>query len=246
MRFEGRLHHFNFLCMLNWKIGPNGGMMTTPLFPIPLCTITPGNYSGRYRILCHGLFLRHGVLLSWPIPWVWLKSTPKHNQTGQVLIAAWLLACVGILCKQRINQCFGLVPFACWWDTEIASLSLLIKNTSPDSKSWSDFLSPPNFPTSLLFFFSILLSLSLYPLRCYKSSQQSTPSASGLTWSGGFLLHLAKLLRWFSEDSQHSASKGKTENEQLTCCSHAAYCSLNALLFAWLRALFLWKQRLSV
>jgi hypothetical protein len=37
--------------MLNWKIGPNGGMVTTPLFPIPLCTITPGNYSGRYRIL---------------------------------------------------------------------------------------------------------------------------------------------------------------------------------------------------
>ena len=50
--FEGRLHHFKILCLLNWKIGPNGGMMTTPLFPIPLCTITPGNYIGRYRILC--------------------------------------------------------------------------------------------------------------------------------------------------------------------------------------------------
>jgi hypothetical protein len=45
--------------------------------------------------------------------------------------------------------------------TQIASHSLLIKNTSPDSKSWSDFLPPQNFPTSLLFFLSILLSLSI-------------------------------------------------------------------------------------
>jgi hypothetical protein len=60
---------------------------------------------------------------------------------------------------------------------ESNALSCSSNTTSPDSKFWSDFLSPPNFPTSLLFFLFILLSLSLYPLRCYKSFQQSTPSA---------------------------------------------------------------------
>jgi len=33
----------------------------------------------------------HGILISWPKPWVWLlKNTTQHNQTGQVSIAAWL------------------------------------------------------------------------------------------------------------------------------------------------------------
>jgi hypothetical protein len=37
-------------------------------------------------------------------------------------------------------------------------------------------------------------------------------------------------LRWFSEDLQYSASKGGTENEQVTYCSLAVYCSINATL----------------
>ena len=124
--FEGRLHHFNFLCMFSWKIGPNGGMMTTPLFPIPFARSRRGTTSAGTAFFANGLFLRHGVLLSWPIPWVWLKSTSKHIQTGRYQFAAWLLACVGVLCKQWASQCFGLAPFACWCTKEIILFSLLL------------------------------------------------------------------------------------------------------------------------
>jgi hypothetical protein len=53
-----------------------------------------------------------------------------------------------------------------------------------------------------------------------------------------FILHLAKLLRWFSEELQHSALKRESENEQVTCCPLAAHRSVNALLFAWFWPLF--------
>ena len=53
-------------------------------------------------------------------------------------------------------------------------------DTSPDSKSWSDFLSPPTFPTCFLFFLSKLLSLSL-SLRCYNSSREIS-SIGSLKW----------------------------------------------------------------
>jgi hypothetical protein len=112
----------------------------------PLSSLFPFTWSRRgttaagttFFANANGLFLCHCVLLSWPILWVWLKSTPKHNQTGQVLIAAWLLACVRILCKQWINQCFGLVPFACWWIRENAlTCSSMMFRYPPLSQSFS-------------------------------------------------------------------------------------------------------------
>jgi hypothetical protein len=77
--------------------------MTTPLFPIPLCTITPVNYSER--ILCqrfvsspwHTPFLAHTVSL------VKKYAKTQSNRAG--------IDCCSIACMlSGYCLCFGLVP----------------------------------------------------------------------------------------------------------------------------------------
>ena len=168
----------------------------------------------------------------------------KHNQTGLILMLLDCCMC-GHLCKHGLNHCFGLLRRMLTKHRDCFSLFASSKITSPDSKSWSDFLSPPNFPTSLLFFLSILLSLSLSSqmLQIFPTIN-SIGFRSYLKWRipPASRQALEVILGGFATFCLERRSRKWTGDMLFPYCILQRKCSLVCRH----RPLFLWKQRLSV